>query len=615
MQEAVVGTGPDEPRLDGRLADAEHHARVLDADVVAGEAAGEAHAAPVVEAEVGADDLPGLAPVLRAVHVLAADVDRVVIVRGDENRGIPDEAVAHAVRRAPALLGPHLDGPVLAPVLLVAHHDAADHARPGRRGPDDVGVDRIGGGESALAAAHVVPHAPRNPGDAPLPHDAAVAGAPVGGLVLLVAEDVVGDLGIHRHVVHLRVGEALAEPGLAPVDRDGKPLVVRDDHAVAVPGVDPHVVMVAARSVLARDHVDRARAVGRDREGGSQEVRLVLVIGRNDHARVVVRAAHGVAVAGDEGPAAAPVGRAPDLAVLGLAALPRNPVAGLEHRVHALRIRGRDRDSDLAHRKSRQPELIVGSGELLPGVAAVAGDVQAAARSTAGAPVSVDLQLPHAGVQVAWVDGVERDVGAPGVLVHEEHLLPAVAAVHGAEDAPLRLRPVGMPKGADVDDVGIGRMDGEPGNAPGLLQPHERPAPPRVGGLVDALSHRDVAADLPLASTRPDDVGVGHGHAQRTDRLNRLVVENSVPVHAAVGGLVDAPGGRPEIVGVRVARDAGGRGEAVALGPDVAPLEVGVALGGGRLLGDGGRGREQSEEEEEEEGWDSGSGCVHGETR
>ena len=326
-----------------------------------------------------------------------------------------------------------------------------------------------------------------------------------------------------------------------------------------------------------------------------------------------MRATHGVAVAGDEGPAAAPVGRAPYLAVLGLAAVPWNPVAGLEHRIDALRIRGRDRDSDLAHRKSRQPHLIVGARELLPGVAAVAGDVQPAPGPTAGAPVGVDLQLPHAGEQVARVDGIQCDVGAAGVLVHEEHLLPAVAAVHGAEDAPLRLRPVGMAEGADVYDVGVGRMDGEPGNAPGLLQPHERPGPPRVGGLVGPLPHGDVAADLPLAGARPDDVGIGHGHAQRTDRLNRLVVEDGVPVHAAVGGLVDAPGGRPEVVGVRVARDAGGRGEAVALGPDVAPLKVGVALGGRRLLGDGGRGREQSEDEEE--GWDSGSGCVHGETR
>ena len=352
-----------------------------------------------------------------------------------------------------------------------------------------------------------------------------------------------------------------------------------DDHAVAVAGIDPHVVVVAAGRVLARDHVDGAAAVGRHREGRRQEVRLVLVVRRHHDPRVVVRAPHGVAVAGDARPGAAAVGRTPDLAVLGLAPVPWNPVAGLEHGVDALRVRGRDRHRDLAHRQVGQPDAVVGTVELLPGVAAVAGDVQAAAGSAAGAAVGVDLELPRPGEQVARVDRVERDVRAPGVLVHEEDALPALAAVHGAVDPALLLRPVGMPEGAGVDDVGIGRMDGEPGNAPGLLEPHQRPGRPRVRGLVDPLPDGDVAADLPLAGPGPDDVGIGQGDPQRADRLHRLVVEDGVPVHPAVGGLVDAPGGGADVVGVGVARQAGGRGEAVALGADVAPLEVGVGFG------------------------------------
>ena len=326
-----------------------------------------------------------------------------------------------------------------------------------------------------------------------------------------------------------------------------------------------------------------------------------------------MRAAHGVAVAGDAGPGAAAVGRAPDLAVLGLASVPRNPVAGLEHRIDALRIRGRDRHRDLAHREVGQPDAVIRTIELLPAVAAVARDVQAAAGSAAGAAIRVNLQLPRPREQVARVDGVESDVGAPRVLVHEEHVLPALAAVHGAEDAAFGLRPVGVAERADVDDVGIGRMDGEPGNASGLFEPHERPGHPAVGGLVDPLPDGDVAADLPLAGAGPDDVGIGQGHPQRADRLHRLVVEDGVPVNAAVGGLVDAPGGGADVVGVGVAGQTGGRGEAVALGADVAPLEVGVALGSGSLLGGGRRGgRGQGQEEEGER---TGSEGVHGRSR
>ena len=78
--------------------------------------------------------------------------------------------------------------------------------------------------------------------------DAAVTGAPVRGLVLLVAEHVVRDRVVHGHVVHLRVREALAEPRLAAIDRDREALVVGDDHAVGVGVVDPHVVMIAGRA-------------------------------------------------------------------------------------------------------------------------------------------------------------------------------------------------------------------------------------------------------------------------------------------------------------------------------------------------------------------------------
>ena len=244
------------------------------------------------------------------------------------------------------------------------------------------------------------------------------------------------------------------------------------------------------------------------------------------------------------------------------------------------------------------------------------GDVQAAARSAARAAVGVDLELPGPGEQVARVDRVERDVRAPRVLIDKEDALPVLAAVHGAVDPALLLRPVGMHEGADVDDVGIGRMDGEPGNAPGLFEPHQRPGRPRVRGFVDPLPDGDVAADLPLAGPGPDDVGIGQGDPQRADRLHRLVVEDGVPVHPAVGGLVDAPGGGADVVGVGVARQAGRCGEAVALGTDVAPLEVGVGFGGRGLLGGGGReGRGTQGQEEEKEGRRAGCGDVHCATR
>ena len=75
--------------------------------------------------------------------------------------------------------------------------------------------------------------------------------------------------------------------------------------------------------------------------------------------------------------------------------------------------------------------------------------------------------------------------------------------------------------------------------------------------LVDAVAGRDVAADVGLAGADVDDVRVGRGDGDRADRRDRLVVEDRLPVDAAVVGLPDAAGGRGRVVGERIARHAG----------------------------------------------------------
>src|SRR5262245_46503373 len=75
--------------------------------------------------------------------------------------------------------------------------------------------------------------------------EAAVAGAARRWPVLAVAVDVVRDLVVGGDVVHLRDRELDVMPALAAVDRKAQAVVVRDDHAIAVSRIDPHVVVVA----------------------------------------------------------------------------------------------------------------------------------------------------------------------------------------------------------------------------------------------------------------------------------------------------------------------------------------------------------------------------------
>src|SRR5579864_2022043 len=262
LQLAVVGPGPDEARLQPRLGDREDDAGVLDADVVGGEAAGDLLARLVVQGEVGADHLPGGAGVGGLVDVLAADVDAVVVVRGDGQRERPEEAVLQVGGRpAGRPPGPDLDAARGVGAHVVAGDDAAAAAGAGGAGPDDVRVLRIGRRPAALAAADAGPHAA---GDERLivPRAQQVIARAAGGRpVLAVAVHLVRDAVVHRHVVDLRDRQLYVHPAAPAVDADRHAAVVADDQPVAVQRVDPDVVMVAARHLGVRRVDDRLAAV------------------------------------------------------------------------------------------------------------------------------------------------------------------------------------------------------------------------------------------------------------------------------------------------------------------------------------------------------------------
>ncbi len=124
----------------GRLGQGEDGAVVLDAGVVAGDGT----ARPlllrlVVAGEVGADHGPGLAAVVRAEHHVPAVVDRLRVVRRDDDGSRPLEAVAPvlaAVAREVVRIGAHVAR--LARPVVVAGEDpevlAGVDDVPGRSG-------------------------------------------------------------------------------------------------------------------------------------------------------------------------------------------------------------------------------------------------------------------------------------------------------------------------------------------------------------------------------------------------------------------------------------------------------------------------------------------------
>ena len=291
--------------------------------------------------------------------------------------------------------------------------------------------------------------------------------------------------------------------------------------------------MIAPRCPRALHGRDRVPAINRLAVRRREVVGLVLVVRRHGHARVIMRAPHGVPVAGDERPIRTTILGPPELPILRGLAVPRDAIARFNQRVDPIRIGRRDGDGNFAHRLGGQPV----PRELLPRDAAIAGDMESASRSAARAPPRVDLELPHSGEHHARILRVHRQIGASCVLVNVEHPGPCRAAVRCAKHAALRLRPVGVAKRTDEYNVGIVRMNDRARNAPRLFQPHQRPRPTRIHRFVHPLTDRDVRANLPLAGAGPDDAGVGLRDRERANRLHGEAVEHRRPIHPAVGGL------------------------------------------------------------------------------
>jgi hypothetical protein len=77
---------------------------------------------------------------------------------------------------------------------------------------------------------------------------------------------------------------------------------------------------------------------------------------------------------------------------------------------------------------------------------------------------------------------IENDIDRACVFVFVKNLRPGLAAVGRAEDAALRVRPVGVSDCGDEDDVGIIGIDDEGADMAGVAQADVAP----VAAAIDA---------------------------------------------------------------------------------------------------------------------------------
>src|SRR5207302_517730 len=113
-------------------------------------------------------------------------------------------------------------------------------------------------------------------------------------------------------------------------------------------------------------------------------------------------------------------------------------------------------------------------GQPRPGLAAVVGLVDAGLvpklDPRRGAGEGVAAEGIGAGVEDLRVGRVDGQVGGAGGVIDEQHLFPGLAGVGGLEDAALGVGPPGVAQGGDVNDVGVLGVNDDPADVPGVPQ-------------------------------------------------------------------------------------------------------------------------------------------------
>ncbi len=495
--------------------------------------------------EVFAEADPGVAAIGGFKQVVAAVVERLGIVRRNDERRIPLEAVA---RRGVAVFQ-RADGFRFAGLQVAARKIAILGFRV-----DDVRVGGVDARVEAVAALH---------GDPILVADAgglkAGAGTAPRIVVLQAAADVIRLLEVVRDLVELSDGDIVqVAPIAAAVPGDPDAAIVAAEHVVGIRGVDPDGVNVAVDIAETGLHEGSA-AILRHVDVDTAEPDLLIVIGV--HADLAEVGGTGISVA-HAGPGGALVFGAVNAAERGM----------LEFRVHDVGVFAIDVDGATAH--------VAGCGQAAghfgPVRAAVDGAVETGIGTAAVVSIGGAAALIGGGVEDVGARGIDGDIGDAGVFVDGQRQAPGGAAVGAFVDAALFVRSPQIAERRDVHDVGIGGVDHDAADVVSLLEAQVRPGNAGIHRFVDAIAPRRALAIVGLAGADVENRRVGWREGEVADRGVRLIIEDGLPGVAAVDRLEDSSCGGADV------HDAGigfHYGEVVDAsthggGADVAELQV-----------------------------------------
>ncbi len=470
--------------------------------------------------QVRTDALPALALVGGFEDVLRRGIERLGISRRDHDREGPLKSFGDVRRRrAHRVVRPDVDRSPFAGAAVDSGQQPAVAARV-----EDVDVSGIRRDVAALAATDRVQLV------------ATGAGHARGRVVLLGAAHVIRNVRGRENVVELRGRIVLIGPALAGVCRHVGAAVVAVDHPRRIGPIDPQIVVI---TVWDADRRQRLARIGRAIDPGVEDVHGVARLGVGVDAGVIERALAQPSIFVDARPGGAGVVRKKDAAV-----------GGFDDRVDPTGVRSGNRYPHLAPEWRRQAARL---RQLRPGLAAVARLEEPAPGPAARQRMRRTEDLPESGIEDVRICRIHRQVCGASLLVPEEHVLPALAAIDRFEDAAFRARTVGIAQHGRVDDVRVGGVDAQPADDHASRQADVRPGATGICGLVDAVSLDDVAAQLDFAHAGIHHVRLRFGDGDRADRRGlEESVRHRSPGDSPIGRFPKSAARRAEVVLVRV---------------------------------------------------------------
>ena len=362
-----------------------------------------------------------------------------------------------------------------------------------------------------------------------------------GAVVLKAGAEIVRGAAVGRDAVALLDREPIEKaPVLAAILREIGAAVVALDHALRVRGIDPHGVMVDVHrlvydvrrlaaivgfSELEPQKIDTVGIIGRDLE--RREVEPADVVGMivRDLLPVISEIVGGEQRSLTDGSLeqrvdAVPArwARSPD---------PMRPMVPIGEPSLGSRFRRR-RSSATRPNRGRRHEGSMGAGR----------------------PARLPRTAPDHW-RAAWRRRSHR--------CDRRHttISPAPAAVGRHIHAAVGARAPFLTERRDHHVIRIVRIDHDATDLADALQAHRPPGLAAIRRQVHPGTGDHVVADVRLTRADPYQVGVRGGDRDGADRARRCVVEDGIPVQAAVGRLEHAAAGRADVVNLRVAGDAG----------------------------------------------------------